>query len=421
MLHSREVRPPSRHSGVVVLVLLLTGAAWPQSLPIQVASTPAADGPAPRRISAIDTGVPDELFGNGADGPLVVEELSFLINRFSSVQDSSFGPGTATLTVDTNGSLSVGDEVLVHQSQHPFLAGQYEFAEVIALGPRTVTLSPLSLAYESGTFDVPNARAAQLIRVPHYTRLTVAADASIASLAWSDNKRGIVVARVQDTAIIRGQVSTESQGFRGGGVSVDQGIQGESTAGPGVSAENPNAGGGGGAVSLVNCDGVGGGGAGHALPGFPGEPHNGGEGGFGGVAYGSGDLTQELNLGSGGGSGARDKEGDAGGTAGAGGRGGGIILLFAKRLRLEGSIVSDGQDGGDATGDLAENGGGGAGSGGNILIITDRLAGPEHVSAEGGRGGLPSGDVRELRACGGDGSGGSTVLLGPASPAVGED
>lgn len=119
---------------------------------------------------------------------------------------------------------------------------------------------------------------------------------------------------------------------------------------------------------------------------------------LGGSAYAS---SAELELGSAGGAAGDVTPGNAGG------RGGGIIVLEAAEVVLEGRVEASGNDG------TAPSGiGSGGGAGGAILIITSKLevGASGSIVASGGRGG------QSVDASGGGGSGGLVVLRAPAVP-----
>jgi hypothetical protein len=89
-----------------------------------------------------------------------------------------------------------------------------------------------------------------------------------------------------------------------------------------------------------------------------------------------GDLTNPQDLGSGGGAwGGSD-----------GGDGGGLILISAGNITLNGSIIANG---GEAQGSAS-----GAGSGGGINIVTGTLAGDGYIGANGGNQGVGGGGGR---------------------------
>ncbi len=105
---------------------------------------------------------------------------------------------------------------------------------------------------------------------------------------------------------------------------------------------------------------------------------------FGGEAYGT--VEQALDSGSAGG----------GSAAGAiGGHGGGVLIIEAAKIQLDGVVHLNGE-GGSVNGGLA----GGGGAGGGILLLTDELVCSGVLNARGGPGG------KSGTAIGGGGGGG---------------
>lgn len=161
---------------------------------------------------------------------------------------------------------------------------------------------------------------------------------------------------------------------------------------PGSPGSGPGAGGGG--KQSGNSDGSGGGGAGY-----------GGEGGDGGNAWGNpgvgeggptyGSATDEtLEMGSGGGSGAKSGyRNDPNGYGGAGGAGGGAFLLDATTINIQGTLSAKGLDGenGHAVRCGVGHGGGGGGSGGTIILRGGSITMSGTMDADGGDGGASGG------------------------------
>jgi hypothetical protein len=165
-----------------------------------------------------------------------------------------------------------------------------------------------------------------------------------------------------------------------------------------------NAGGGGSEASAAS--GGGGGGA-NGGAGGRGDEQAAGYGGYEGTAFAPGATF--IALGGGGGSG--NAETDAGATAGEGGSGGGIILIRAKSIAGNGTLIANGVAGQSGT---ADNDAGGGGAGGTIMVTTTTggLAGLTAI-ANGGAGG------NGINFAGGGGGGGAVLLSSAAaSPTV---
>lgn len=168
-----------------------------------------------------------------------------------------------------------------------------------------------------------------------------------------------------------------------------------------------NAGGGGNSLSLDNREPSGGGGGAGGRDGSAGQDAQGqplgGQGGLGLAVD-----TPRLLPGGGGGAGTR-RSGE--GLAGAGGRGGGIVLLRTGTLVGPGELRTDGAAGVDGTA------GGGGGGGGTLMVLGAFLeGGPISLSARGGPGG-------QGQAAGGQGgagrllAGGGIAFENPGFPA----
>ena len=164
--------------------------------------------------------------------------------------------------------------------------------------------------------------------------------------------------------------------------------------------------GGNGASSGTGCSGKfgsGGGGGGYGGKGGKGGDDVSKTGGSGGSTYGNA-STPSLLLGSPGGVG--------GGNTQGGGLGGGGIKIKAKRIKIYGEILANGEDGWDdghgtaTTNDDDGTGGGGGGSGGTIWLIAEEkllIDTGALVQANGGNGGD---DINCMGHDGGGGGGG---------------
>lgn len=129
---------------------------------------------------------------------------------------------------------------------------------------------------------------------------------------------------------------------------------------------------------------------------------NGGAGGYSGAAGGSGSLmngiaipsvslvwqNEGLGFGASGGSGRGSSNvNGAWANGGAGGSGGGAIIIKCNSFSNEGTLNANGGRGGNATGDTYKGGGGGGGGGGSITIVACSIVNKGTVLANGGAGG----------------------------------
>jgi hypothetical protein len=296
---------------------------------------------------------------------------------------------------NARGAFAAGQRVLLHQTQAATgPVGQYEYARVAAVGVGTLTLAaPAGAAYVTDA-----TRRAQIVVVAEVGALTVPAGATLTAPAWDGNVGGVLAIDASGAAAVAGAITMTGRGFRGRGHTgiyrCARGFQGEGQlALGGVNiAANGSGGGGGGAGQ---DDGAGGGGAYGATGAAGGNGLCGAcaeacpiPGGAGGAAVGSSNLATSLFLGGAGGEGGADEDGC---HAGAGGTGGGIVLVRASALTVTGAITSGGATGvgGDSSCAGCGMGGGGGGAGGavRLLSIGPMMLGVNQVRATGGLGG----------------------------------
>jgi cysteine-rich repeat protein len=363
-------------------------------------------------------------FGLGIDGDLVVTSSTELPLDAAQIASATSRGLTATIVLATrSGTLSVGQKVLLHQTRSTDgIAGYFEYARIAGIAGATVSFEH-PLVHDYSTTGLTRA---QMMRVFEYRDVTVSANLSAA--AWNNLGAlgGILVLDAQGTVDIAssGRLIMNSHGFHGHSWSCplfqcSSGTTGESYFGPGGPRTTPNGIGGG--AGGVGDDGAGGGGGGNGSAGQPGSdgvcagtgvcgeacPIPGGEGGL--VAPGT--VETALFFGGGGGAGGTDSEGA---RPGSGGYGGGIILVRAQRIVVDGHIAADGSAGGNGVsndpacgGSGCGMGGGGGGAGGTIRLVmrTSAALGTERLTADGGG--------RALSTCGAaDGVGGGAGGVG---------
>ena len=356
------------------------------------------------------------LGGTGRDGDMVVTQTLY-VDDYRYGLASVAGAGESHLQLSGVGEeLAEGDELLVWNQQKEG-AGAHQFVYVTSVqpgSPATVGFVPPLLA------SVDVAQSEVLVqRIPHYKTLTVQAGGTVTAHAFAPGTPGgAVVLRCETECNIEagGTVNATLLGFAGGPPVAGNGtspLQGTSYNGPGSAGVTTANGGGGGAYPTRGDHGDSGGGGGYGTAGAVGTEYDNGPVCSGGDVYGDAELTL-WHLGSGGGAGSPDAEGDgsaASNITGKGGEGGGLIALFAgERLEVAGSLTSSGSDGGNAVaGTGGEVGGGGAGSGGTIyLVAPEMVLEPDAVSASGGNGGMSSsnGSTPYGSAMGGNGGNG---------------
>ena len=331
-------------------------------------------------------------FGTGSQGNLVVSGSGTVVNHYAYVIVPLVEAGSGVVPINDATHFSTGDEVMVLQVQHTESPGTYEFGYVESVEGNTLNLAePLASTYASSSFDTVDASAAQVIRVPHFADVTVSPGASIAAPAWSGYIGGVAVFRVSGTLTVNGAITVSGLGFRGGPHHNDNshGKQGESTVGLGTQSYMANGGGGGGGQWAVwnggdTISGSGGGG-GHGTSGTNGTTCATANAGAGGGAYGTPEMTT-LFLGSGGGAAGDEDRSSPGGPAG--GRGGGLLMAFAKVITVPGSVTANGADGSGNT--EWDSGVSAAGAGGSIRVYANDVTIGGTVEALGGAGGSTS-------------------------------
>ncbi len=406
------------------------------------------------------------VLGDGSDGPLTVSDPGTIINSTAYITDSVINSGSSILNINDASSFEVDDHILVIQMQHATNYGVYEFADIQSITGNVITLSDgLTHAYYSGSFNTTNPSAAQIVKVPQYTDVTINSGASISTAAWNGYVGGIVAFQATGTVYVDGTIDVAGKGFRGGNggsgapSASDKGGRGgqggETVTGYLAASANGTTGNGG--VGHLIADGVRGGtscsiyasgwGAGGAAASSCWDSSGGGGAGGNSDENRTNWSANTICLGpgagggGGGGSGNRSFNTDDGGTAGGGGggAGGGIVIIIANDVQVAGTINADaavGAGGGGAStrypsgapmvgaggaggtiglGGTGSNGTGGIGNTGSGIGGT-RGTDPDCGNTYGGAGGSTNvvgggngvaGDPGRYDASGAGGAGGS--------------
>ena len=274
--------------------------------------------------------------GDGSDGTLTVNDF-YLIDHVRSPVMSSSSIGSIYLVVGPNPAavgFIAGQEVLIIQMTGTG-AGAWE-TNYIGDGGVTpdmlLFINPLRNAYYADS-----SSQAQVLKVPHFTNVTVNPGGSIHCFPWSPNgpTGGVIFFRASGSVTINnaGIIEASGTGFQGGSGGSSQGSGG---GGQGGAHGDSNQGNG--------YDGaVGGGGGSGGNPGFCLEHGwGGGDGGYQGYGGASGQM------GTAGG-------GPDGGSSDQGGANGSTPIL---------SLMQAGGGGGGGSGGIQGYGGGGGGGGG---------------------------------------------------------
>ncbi|MCD4666718.1 hypothetical protein K8R47_02825 [archaeon] len=333
-------------------------------------------------------------YGDGSDGERTISINTIINDDTYLIGDET--SGNSIINVANAADFSEDDEILIIQIQGASeeIAGTYEFKTIDSINANQITLtSNLQNNYYSGVFNSANPKVTQMIRVPQYTDVTINAGRSIFASSWNGQTGGIVVFRATGTVTVNGNIDVNGVGFRGGIAQTTNdhdGYWGESFSNIYIEDLDQSGNNGGGAGGRYGTDGVtwGGGGTGGGY-GTDGVRLAGGHGtycpalsntGFydGGSTYGSANLNK-IYFGSGGGSGGKQSSG----SVGIGGNGGGIIMIYASDIDIQGNVRSNGNNGGSAS---PADGCGAGGSGGSIYIKKDSITGQELVTVNGGSG-----------------------------------
>lgn len=344
-------------------------------------------------------------FQDGSDGALTISSDTTEAPIDSACSGTS---GSYSLTA-TNVSFAVGQALMIHQTQGTG-AGNVQYTSIASYTAGTITTTdPLNFSYSTG---------AQVRVMKRYTNVTINTGVTYTAKAWNGTVGGILAFYSNGTTTVTGSITASGKGFRGGagrgpGNALD-GYQGEGSLGTGSISTSSNGSGGGGGNYVINQAAYGGGG-GNGTVGSVGPSDNNGVQGLGGLTTGTTDLTT-ITFGGGGGSGATGN--DSASYSLAGGKGGGIIVVFASSLVVTGTISANGSVGGDGPYQSKPAGGG---AGGSILLkVGTATLGSSLVTANGGDGGY-TGAYSVYGASGGEGrihSSYATSVTGTTSPTI---
>lgn len=348
-----------------------------------------------------------QVFGTGVDGPLTLSAGQGITQCACSYlalsQNAAAGSTTLVVTSTAGFTPAASKEVLIHQTQGTG-AGTWETAIVTSMTATSLNLSkPLAHGYNVGGNSF-----AQIVTVPHYTDINIPAGALVNAQPWNGSIGGILPFRASGTASIIGTIEANARGFRGGSAvpGGQPGGQGESPSSVGTqsTANNTSGGGGGGATTNQNQNPSGAGGGGHGQNGGNGYAgFSGVTPGTGGSSVGSADLST-IHLGSAGGAGGTRQNFNPNQNF-RGGNGGGVILLFARKLNLDGQVSANGESN---TNTVDHDRGGGAGGAGGSIFIKTAQGHAASLSAIGGTG--SPGQPFICSSCGDAGAGGNGAV-----------
>ena len=142
---------------------------------------------------------------------------------------SAAAAGDTTLTLSSAAGISAGDVLMVYQAQGAAIssvdtaaygavsalgnAGRFEMVSVLGVVGSTITLSP---ACGVAPLRFSYANGSQVIRVPQYGNLSIAAGATLSAPQWNGSTGGVMPLLVQGNFVVSGTVSASGAGFRGG-------------------------------------------------------------------------------------------------------------------------------------------------------------------------------------------------------------
>lgn len=388
--------------------------------------------------------------GSGRDGNGTVPAAATVLNSYAAVTAVNVGATQVTFGAlhGAAAGFATDDLVLLWHTTGVAAAtsgnqtpvsltgdvGAYELARVKSADATTLTLTnPLSSATRFAT-------GSQVVRVPEYATLTIAAGGSVAPYPWDGSSGGIVALFATVAISNAGAIQADGAGFRGGGienaavqigcVSLDNwsnavpaatcggAHKGEGLFPSAYAIANPAAFGMGPAATYGRGNYANGGGGGDAHNAGGGGGGNAGVGGLGGRTW-IGDVTAGVpravgglggaavtysfaNYAALGGGGGAGEENNAVGSSG--GSGGGVVLLRAASLTGAGTVSAAGSS---VTTVAGNDGSGGGGAGGAVVIEVSGAASCTLASANGGQGGTGGTDPD---GPGGGGAGGYVLV-----------
>lgn len=313
-------------------------------------------------ISLNSSNVDNDFFGTSQNDVTITSNT--IINSYYYLL-STANIGATNLQLNSTSGLNINDEILIYQTQDVSgTYGNFQLNIIDSINGAYITLKfPLIFTFKSGRFNTTSAYNSQVIKVPNYRNLTVNSGISISASSWSGYSGGVVALRVSDTLTINGTINANSVGFRGGA---------SNTTGEGY---NGLAGGGGGGATCTHCD----------LSWTGGY----GNGGGGGPNITPADFSKIIFGCGGGGGGGHPNSSDNPG--GAGGRGAGVVFIFAKNIVNNGNIYCNASNG---TAGVSRSlwsvtwysGGGGGGGGGSIYICCKTLTNSSNIGTNRGLG-----------------------------------
>lgn len=359
-----------------------------------------------------------------AAGTNTIKTAAGRAGAFNAAQ-TQFEAGRLVMIVQStgypSGSAASGDQVPIDLSTN--VVGRFEIARISAItgtlaAGYTITLSEnLASSYA--------ASGAQIVAIPEFTTVSLAAGRQITASTWNGTSGGITALTANGAitmASATSAITASGAGFRGAAKPANatgtncteydsttrDGLKGEGLVIGAWSANTRGMGNRANGAGGGNCENAGGGGGG-----------NGGMGGQGGLSYDAGSEQWPVGglggqslvysaldhavFGGGGGSGDANNS-----NGGAGGAGGGFVFVRGASLS-GGTITAVGGAGGNSVATGPSDGAGGGGAGGVVYARFAGAATCTSVDASGGAGGLDA-STGGVHGPGGGGGGGYVYL-----------
>lgn len=249
------------------------------------------------------------VFGTGAAGNVTT---SGTLNSYAHLTANTTY-ASRTISVNSTSGFSVGQSVMIHQTQHSNIAsaGNYEFLTIESISGTNITFTTNLVNRYDSTPSSANSNnqtstITQIVGSPQYNNLTL--NGLVQAKAWDGYSGGIVYLTCAGTLTCGSNwISAFGKGFRGGkgstnSASQSQGYAGESIRGfTTLTNGTANDTGGGGAPGFTNSGGDSGASGGHAVVGDNGVDGSGTRP-TGGAAIGD-SFLRKIYFGGGGGRG----------------------------------------------------------------------------------------------------------------------
>lgn len=369
-----------------------------------------------------------------------IPQDSIIVNDYTEVV--SLDPCKNFINVSDASAFNIGDTVLLMQMKGAIIdntntasfgsitdlknAGNYEFNYVKGKNGNQIELLNVIIRQ----YDLPDGKV-QLIRVPYYQDYV--ADKVMTCLPWDGSKGGVLAFNVANSLQLNANIDVSARGFRGGRALnnplftcnstdyffADNSGQRGALKGEGIFNTNTLLSGrgrlanGGGGGDATNSGGAGGGNFGQG--GVGGRQFSGCgnanfvNGGIGGINLPYSAASNKVFLGGGGGAGHMNDIP----ALGAGGNGGGIVIVTCGSLTTNGYAINSRGETPIHLNGSNDDGRSGGGAGGTVLLKSNTVVGLVPGSVRGGNGDNANPPMFDQHGPGGGGGGGVFWLSQP--------